>query len=229
MRGAQYKAVKIDPKTLLEQCDTLMLDMDGTVLDLAFDNYMWLELVPTRYAEARSIHPDEARSSLYARFREMQGRLEWYCLDHWSELLDLDIAGLHREEHHRIGYLPGAEDFLARVRERDLRVLLVTNSHAETLSIKDEATGIRRHFDAVYSSHSFGVPKEHREFWEALNAAEGFDPRRTLFIDDTAPVLASAAAYGVNMLLEISHPDTSRPPRTSETFTGIEGLRSLVL
>ncbi len=219
--------MKIDPKTLLDKCDTLMLDMDGTVLDLAFDNFMWLEHVPARYAELRSIHPDEARTSLYAKFREMQGRLEWYCLDHWSELLGLDIAGLHREQNHRIGYLPGAEDFLNEVRERDIRVLLVTNSHAETLSIKDEVTGVTRHFDAVYSSHRFGAPKESRAFWESLQHAEPFDPGRTLFIDDTVTVLDSAGDFGVGMLLEILQPDTSRPVRQSGRFTAVEGLRSL--
>jgi putative hydrolase of the HAD superfamily len=220
--------VKNDPKTLLDQCDTLMLDMDGTVLDLAFDNYMWLEHVPARYAEVRAIDPDEARTSLYAKFREMQGRLEWYCLDHWSELLGLDIALLHREQNHRIAYLPGAEAFLARIRERDLRVLLVTNSHAETLSIKDEVTGVTRHFDAVYSSHNFGAPKESRDFWEALQSAEAFDPARTLFIDDTATVLDSAAGFGIGLLLEIMQPDSSKPSRPQERFGAIDGLRSLL-
>ena len=29
--------------------DTVLLDMDGTLLDLRFDNYFWLELVPRKY------------------------------------------------------------------------------------------------------------------------------------------------------------------------------------
>lgn len=217
-----------DPGNLLARCDTLMLDMDGTVLDLAFDNFMWLEHVPARYAARNDLQPDEARQRLYAEFREMQGRLEWYCLDHWSEFLGLDIAGLHRENSHRIGYLPGAESFLAQVREHGVRLLLVTNSHAETLAIKDEATGVTRHFDGVYSSHSFGFPKEHGRFWEALQQAEGFDPETTLFIDDTSPVLKSAAAYGIGMLLEVTRPDTSQPEREAGEFSGIKDLRSLV-
>ena len=217
-----------DPRKLLERCDTLMLDMDGTVLDLAFDNFMWLEHVPERYAADKGMDPEEARQQLYAKFRAMQGRLEWYCLDHWSELLGLDIAGLHRENNHRIGYLPGAESFLAHARRHGIRLLLVTNSHAETLAIKDEVTGITRHFDGVYSSHSFGVPKEHQDFWQALREAESFDPATTLFIDDTPPVLASAAAFGVGMLLEVTQPDTSRPVREASAFRGIAGLHSLV-
>lgn len=204
-----------------------MLDMDGTILDLAFDNFMWLTHVPEQYAVRHAIDPDEARSRLYAKFGEMQGRLEWYCLDHWSECLDLDIAGLHRAQNHRIGYLPGAEGFLKTIRERDIRLLLVTNSHLETLEIKDEVTGITQHFDGIYSSHSFGVPKERREFWEGLRETEQFDPETTLFIDDTAAVLDSARDYGVSMLLEITHPDTSREERAGGAYQHIKGLREL--
>ena len=33
---------------ILNKCDTLMLDMDGTLLDLAYDSFIWLDLVPER-------------------------------------------------------------------------------------------------------------------------------------------------------------------------------------
>ncbi len=213
---------------MLECCETVMLDMDGTVLDLAFDNYMWLKHVPERYAAARGLAPEEARERLYARFRAMHGQLEWYCLDHWSDDLGLDIAELHREQNHRIGYLPGAEDFLAAVRERDVRLLLVTNSHMETLRIKDDVTDITAHFDAIYSSHEFGVPKERQEFWEALEEAEGFDTATTLFVDDTVRVLDSARNFGLTNLVEITHPDTSQPQREQPSYRGVSGLSDLL-
>ena len=33
------------------QIDTVFLDMDGTLLDLHFDNHFWREHMPRRYAE----------------------------------------------------------------------------------------------------------------------------------------------------------------------------------
>ncbi|MDH3747691.1 MAG: GMP/IMP nucleotidase [Gammaproteobacteria bacterium] len=220
--------MKIDPKVALESCETLMLDMDGTILDLAFDNFMWLHHVPERYAADNNIELDEARTRLYSKFREMQGQLEWYCLDHWSDFLGLDIAGLHREQNHRIDYLPGAKGFLRAVQEYDIRILMVTNSHKDTLEIKDEVTGVTEHFDGIYSSHTFGVPKESQKFWEALQQKEGFDPATTLFIDDTAHVLDSAHEYGVSMLVEITHPDTSEPEREIGKYPSVKGLRELL-
>ncbi len=220
--------MKFDPKIALREATTLMLDMDGTVLDLAYDNYMWMHHVPEHFAAKNGLEPAAAREQLYAKFNSMRGQIEWYCLDHWSDYLDIDVAQLHRDENHRIGYLPGAEEFLRAVRTQDIRVLMVTNSHSETLSIKDEMTGITGHFDDIYTSHAFGHPKESQAFWRALAEEEDFDPSTTLFVDDTARVLRSAAEFGVSMLLEITHPDTTEDARKSAEYPAVSGVRDLL-
>jgi putative hydrolase of the HAD superfamily len=205
-----------------------MLDMDGTILDLAFDNYMWMHHVPQHFAVKNGLQPEEARDQLYAKFMSMQGSLEWYSLDHWSNYLELDIAQMHRDENHRIGYLPGAEDFLEAVKQHDKRVIMVTNSHMTTLEIKDEVTSITGHFDDIYTSHEIGHAKESQEFWHALADAEDFDPESSLFIDDTPRVLRSAAEFGVSMLLEITAPDTSTDAREESEFVSVSGVRDLL-
>ena len=213
---------------MLNECETLMLDMDGTVLDLAYDNYVWKELVPEHYAEAKGISIDVARSRLYAKYHAIQGDIQWYCLDHWSERLGLDVLELHRGVNHRIDYLPGAKDFLHAVREHHVRVLLVTNSHPDTLALKDEVTGLAEYFDAIYTSHQFGYAKERQEFWHALQEAEGFRMESTLFVDDNQTVLKSADTYGLEMLVEINLPDTSEPVREKTAYTGVMGVADLL-
>ena len=213
---------------LLDACDTLMLDMDGTLLDLAYDNYMWLEHIPAEYARRNNMTEDEARDRLYTIMRRLEGKLDWYCLDHWSDALELDIAGLHRDENERIGFLPGARDFLQKVSGHHVRLLMVTNSHQHTLDIKTEVTGIVEFFDDVYTSHALGHAKEDQPFWHALQAAENFDCEKTAFIDDNVLVLQSARDYGVGTLLHITQPDTRKPPRHNEDFTGISGVAALL-
>lgn len=213
---------------MLDHCETLMLDMDGTVLDLAYDNYVWKQLVPEHYARATGMSIDDARSRLYAKYRAIQGDIQWYCLDHWSERLGLDVLELHRGVNHRIDYLPGARDFLLALRERDVRVLLVTNSHPDTLALKDEVTGLVEYFDAIYTSHQFGYAKECQDFWQALREEEGFAVESTLFVDDNQAVLRSADTYGVRMLVEISQPDTSEPARETSAYTGVTGVANLL-
>ena len=205
-----------------------MLDMDGTVLDLAYDNYVWKELVPERYAEAKGMSLENARDRLYAKYRAIQGDIQWYCLDHWSERLGLDVLELHRDVNDRIEYLPGAEGFLKAMHDHDVRVLLVTNSHPDTLALKDEATGLGGFFEAIYTSHEFGYAKEHQEFWYALQEEEGFLRESTLFVDDNRTVLDSADTYGVEMLVEIENPDTSEPKEKKSEHAGVKGVSDLL-
>jgi len=205
-----------------------MLDMDGTLLDLAYDNYMWLEHIPAEYARQNSIAEAEAREMLAAKFRSLEGKLQWYCLDHWSEVLDLNVKELHRRENDRIVYLPGARDFLDLVLQHEIRLLLVTNSHLDTLSIKTEVTGIAGFFDAIYTSHELGHAKEDQPFWHALHEAENFNPAATLFIDDNPSVLESARTFGINMLLNVTRPDTRMPIRENRGFPTIESVASLI-
>jgi len=214
--------------SLLDSCDTLMLDMDGTLLDLAYDNYMWLEHIPAAYAQQNDLSADDARDHLYATFKRLEGKLDWYCLDHWSNELDIDVAALHREQNGRIGFLPGAKQFLESVADHHVRLLLVTNSHQQTLDIKAEVKDIVDYFDGVYTSHALGYAKEDQPFWQELRKAEDFDPARTVFIDDNVAVLQSARDFGVEMLLHITRPDTRKPPKEHDDFTGIEGVGELL-
>lgn len=82
--------------------DTVLLDMDGTLLDLHFDNHFWLEHLPQRYAERNGLSRAEADAVLEPLFREHAGQLNWYCLDFWSRELDLSIRELKHEVAHLI-------------------------------------------------------------------------------------------------------------------------------
>ena len=220
--------MNFDPQTALERCETLMLDMDGTILDLAFDSYIWKDLVPRRYAVANGMSFKEARDLLFEKYAAVQGDLDWYCLDHWNDRLGIDVVKIHHDVTHRIGYLPGALDFLRAVHAQDIRVLLVTNSHPDTLNLKDAVTGLADYFDGLHSSHTYGHAKESQSFWEALQEDAGFDAATTLFVDDSQPVLRSAAEYGIGMLVTVTRPDTTEPLRRGSDFRGVEGVRDLL-
>ena len=228
MASTSEPRVKSGETAPIEACDTLMLDMDGTLLDLAFDNYIWLSRVPEAYAETHGLSPDDAKERLYRWFHELRGSLDGYCLDHWSDRLGLDVVELHREHRTRIDYLPGAEDFLRTVHRRDLRVLLVTNSHRSTLELKAEVTGVDAYVDGIYTSHDLGHPKEDQGFWQAMREEEGFDPEHTLFVDDTLPVLQSAELFGVRHLRHVTRPDSGGPARDRDRYPAIESVTELL-
>jgi 5'-nucleotidase len=208
--------------------DTVLLDMDGTLLDLRFDNFFWLELIPEHFADRHGMSFDAAREALAPRFAAKQGTLDWYCTDFWSRELSLDVAGLKRAARHGVRFLPGAEAFLAGLKRRGVTTLLVTNAHRDVLAVKTEQTGLGRYVDAMASSHSFGFPKEDVRFWEPFQAKFNIDPGRSLFIDDSLPVLRAARAHGIGHLIAVSRPDSTLPARMIDEFSAIESLVQLL-
>ena len=208
---------------------TVCLDMDGTVLDLSFDNLFWLDALPRRWGEKHGVPADQAIPQLHARFDAKRGTLDWYCIDHWSEQLDFDIAALKAEMHGHIRYLPGALEFLDAVRARGKRLLLTTNAHPISLGVKNGVAGLERHFDELVSSHEFGVPKEQARFWTLLASSHGVDPASTLFVDDSAAVLEAARQAGVGQVYQVLLPDSTQPLRAPlPGFAGIRGLGDLL-
>jgi putative hydrolase of the HAD superfamily len=196
--------------------DSVLLDLDGTLLDLAFDNFFWSQHIPAMYGAPRSLHAGEAKKQLEPRFKACEGTLDWYCVDYWSRELALDVPALKRAAGDRIGWLPGAEEFLRRLRAKHKRLVLMTNAHPEALQIKDERTGVTRYFDAVYSSHMFGAPKEDQAFWRAVRKVEPFDPARSIFIDDSPAVVRAARAAGIRWVYALRHPDSAGAPRVHD-------------
>jgi 5'-nucleotidase len=207
--------------------DTVLLDMDGTLLDLGYDKRFWEDHLPRRYAESRGVTVEEAHRLMRPIFDATAGTLDWYCIEYWSRALSLDIVSLKRATRHEIGWLPEARAFLARVKDSGRRLALVTNAHPEILAIKDAHLGIRRRFDAVYTAHDFGAPKEDAAFWPRLASRERFDPARTLFADDNLPVLRAARGHGIRWLYAVRRPVHRGPMREPAEFAGVENVLDL--
>jgi 5'-nucleotidase len=208
--------------------DTVLLDMDGTLLDLNYDNVLWNQQLPERYAVHHGVTPAVARERLERHFVQTRHSLEHYCLAYWARFTELDLLALHRELAHLVRYRPHAESFLTRVQQSGRRVVLVTNAHRTGLAIKDALTGLTGRLDHAISSHDFRAPKEAPEFWARLDAALPFDPSRTLLIDDNAAVLAAAARHGIEHLVTVSQPDSSKPPRTGLEHVAFNGFDEIM-
>jgi len=207
---------------------TVFLDMDGTLLDLHYDNHFWLEHVPRRYAERHGMTLEAAHEALLVRYRAVEGTMAWYCVDYWSEQLDLDIALLKEEVKHLIAIHPDVVEFLDTVRDSGRRVVLVTNAHGKSLALKLRRTRLGGHLDGVVCAHDLGLPKEQPAFWARLQSSEPFVPETTLLVDDSLPVLRSAARHGIAHLLAVRRPDSRQPPRKIDEFPAIDGFADLL-
>ena len=212
-----------------QQIDNVLLDMDGTLLDLSFDNYFWLEFLPRKVAEHKAVSLDAAHDSVRALSTSTHGSLLWYCLDHWSERLQMDVEALKKEVSHLVRMRPHCAEFLAFLHGMNKRVILVTNAHPKALAIKVSASGLDAHLRQMISSHEFNLAKENSGFWQKLGEREGIDLSRTLFVDDSLPVLECARQEGLGWLVQVLHPDSSVQPRDPTHFPGIVHLDELMV
>lgn len=216
------------PSLPWNRIDTVLLDMDGTLLDLHFDNHFWLHYLPRRYAEHHGIGLALAEAELLPLFREHAGTLNWYCTDFWSRELALPIRDLKREVAHLIALRPDADTFVKALRDAGKRAVLITNAHRDSLSLKLERVELAPWFERLISSHDYGFPKEDQQFWFALRQDIDFDPARSLFIDDSLPILRSARAFGVAQLLAVRQPDSRASVKDTEEFAAVEDYRELL-
>ncbi len=208
--------------------DTVLLDMDGTLLDLNFDNHFWKEFVPLKFAEKNALSLAQAKQQLKPLFKRMEGQLEWYCLDYWSAALELNIAELKAEISELIAVLPHVIEFLEKLQQSSKKVLLVTNAHQDSLRLKMEKTCLQQFFDGIVCSHDVGKPKEHSEFWCLLQQRHDFDKSRTLLIDDSLAVLHSARQFGIGYVVAVTKPDTQLPEKYISDYPAIADFRELM-
>jgi HAD superfamily hydrolase (TIGR01509 family) len=207
--------------------DTVLLDLDGTLLDLAFDTRFWRDTIPNAWAHARGVTLEQARAQLVPRFREREGTLDWYSVVFWSRELGLDVAALKRAAMHEVRWLAGVPEFLATLRRNGKRLVLFTNAHPASLAIKDECTGVSRYLDAMFTSHAFSWPKEDARFWESIRRSEPFDPGRSIFVDDSPAVLAAARAAGIRWVIGLRHPDSQGTVRDHGPWPAVDRLTDL--
>ncbi|HTY92940.1 MAG TPA: GMP/IMP nucleotidase [Steroidobacteraceae bacterium] len=207
--------------------DTVLLDLDGTLLDLAYDTRFWRHTIPAAWAQARGVTLEQARVELTPRFRDREGTLDWYCVEYWSRELELDVAALKRATMHEVDWLSGVPEFLETLRRNGKRLVLFTNAHPASLAIKDERTGVSRYLDAMFSSHHFSWPKEDARFWDSVRRREPFDPQRSLFVDDSPTVLAAARAAGIRWVIGVRHPDSQGTVRDHAPWPAVDRITDL--
>lgn len=211
------------------EIEAVLLDMDGTLLDLNFDNYFWLEHLPKRYAEVNNQPVKQVKPWLIEQIMAEKGRLNWYSLNFWSERFNLNLVELKQEVAHLIGYRADALSFLQQLNLTNKKIILATNADLPSLELKLPLTQLNTQIEKIYSSASFQAPKEEQAYWQQLQEAENLNPARCLLIDDNESVLQAAQAFGIQHLISIQQPDTQQTTANFSQFPAINNFAELNL
>jgi putative hydrolase of the HAD superfamily len=208
--------------------DTVLLDMDGTLLDLHYDSHFWLNVIPAQHALARGISLDAAKADILKRYQAVSGQIQWYCLDYWEQQLSLPIMELKRESQHLIKMREDVPHFLTELKKAGKELILLTNAHPESVMLKFEHTAIDNYLDGVVSTHEYGVSKEQQSLWHKVQDDLGFNKSRTLFVDDSIAVLNAAREYGIEHLLAVANPDSQQPHNEITDYLSVTDYRTII-
>jgi len=221
---------KIVPRIDWTKITTVLLDMDGTLLDKHFDDYFWEQYVPEHYSLLHDISIQEAKKELLARYRQVENTLAWTDLNYWSRELGLDIPELKMRINHLIGVHPYVVEFLEACLRRRIRLILITNAHSRTLDIKLEQTAIGPWFDRIICAEEIGEAKERVRFWQRLQEELDLDLEKTLLADDTEKVLLAAEGAGFSRanLIFVARPSSRAPVIYSSRYPAIEYFKEIL-
>jgi putative hydrolase of the HAD superfamily len=107
-------------------------------------------------------------------------------------------------------------------------VVLVTNAHHDSLTLKMDKTQLADKFDRLITVHEFSLPKEDPQCWHEVHRRHPFSAAKTLLIDDNLHALQSAREYGIDHLLAIYQPDSQAPRREIEEFNAIHSFDEIM-
>lgn len=204
-----------------KQVDLVLLDMDGTLLDLHYDNHFWQEYVPQQYALKHKQSIEQAQKHTNDQYQKVSGTLNWYCYDHWMKVLGLDIHQLQHQNKHKIQWREDSLWFLNKLRELNKKVVILTNAHPSGIKLKAQQTELFLYVDQVISSHEIGFAKETPQFWQRVKEQLDNDFSKALFVDDSEKILKVAQGQGVAFLRGVNKPDSEKPAQTMQAFPSI--------
>lgn len=206
---------------LKKDVDLVLLDMDGTLLDLHYDTHFWMECVPEHYALLHGQSIQQAKHHVYAQCKKAFGTLSWYCYDHWTAVLGVDIHHLQHKNKHKIQWREDSLWFLKQLKKANKKIVILTNAHPSGIALKHQQTQLLDYVDVTISSHTIGAAKESLHFWEEVKKQLNTDFSRALFIDDSEKILSVAESAGVSYLLGINKPDSEKPTQLMQYFSSI--------
>lgn len=199
-----------------DQINWVLLDMDGTLLDLCFDDTLWRVQLPETYSTHHGVGLIEAQKTINDIADHAFGKLEWYCIDFWSDQLGFDVRPSKEKLSHLIGFRPGALAFLKWLKHQNKHVILATNAHPDSIALKDTKTDLSQWVDDIMHAHDANAPKESQTYWHWLHQQTGFISQQTLFIDDNDHILDAATKFGIMHSIGVATPNSMRPASRSK-------------
>ena len=184
---------------IFKDIECLLIDMDGVILDNTYDNDFWQNQIPEVIADSKGIAFDDAKRLAIQIFNYKKNTKDWYDVDYWSNMLNIDIEAQKRSEKSfsRISLYDGVIDTLSVLKNKT-KMILITNAHRKTLNIKLEKYNLTPYFDEMVCAHELNYVKEDIQLWYMLRSKYRLDYEKTLLVEDTINNINVGLSAGIS-------------------------------
>jgi HAD superfamily hydrolase (TIGR01549 family) len=172
----------------MARIEVVSFDLDGTLLDTTFVDSVWLEEIPRLYSVEKSVSVDDARKIVKSEYDSVgKDRLEWYNIHYWIRRFGLKVEAkeLLRNFEHKIKTYPEVPDVLEQLKQREFRLVIVSNAGREFVDLELEKTDMKDCFERVFSSTSdFCVVKKTVILYQRVCSILGVSPQEMIHVGD---------------------------------------------
>ena len=165
----------------------ISFDMDGTLVDPEFTDWVWGHGIPTLYAEKAGLPFEEAKGFVVKEYLKVgEGAIEWYDIKYWFGFFQLaeNWKVLMERYTDKIKVYPDVHPLLERLRDK-YPLVLTSNAGREFIRMEMEATGLDRYFDRIFSATSdFGEVKKTAGFYQRICRILGARPQEIVHVGD---------------------------------------------
>lgn len=171
----------------LEGIKVISFDLDGTLVESEFNEWVWGVGIPQLFAEKRRIPFEEAKEIVEGEYRKVgDGSLEWYDIKYWFNFFQLNASwkSLLNRFSHKIRTYPGVSRVLQDLSSR-YRVIIISNAAREFIDMEVEVAELRRYFSKIYSATSdFGQIKKTAQFYGHICRLLRISPQEMVHVGD---------------------------------------------
>ena len=212
----------------LNSTTAILLDLDGVILNLEYDIKFWESWLPDHVANQSNRTLEEIKAEMQAEIDIQRGTLNFYDLNYWDNLLNVDCMKIIKEQEEKCAYLEGSYEALQRLSTLKNPMHILTNGDPRAQEYKAETQNFLEFFDSIFYSMHAGYPKEEKEFWALARHNLNLDFEDAIFIDDDFKVITAAAKAGIKQVIWITPGKNRILQNGVETFPSLAELTTAI-
>ena len=165
----------------------ISFDMDGTLIDPEFTDWVWGQGIPSLYGQKVGLPFEAAKAYVVEEYQKVgEGAIEWYDIKYWFGLFQLEGSwrDLMKQFVDKIKVYPDVNHILDRLKDK-FSLILTSNAGREFIEVEMEATGLDQYFDRIFSATSdFGVVKKTTTFYQQVCQILETNPQEIIHVGD---------------------------------------------